>query len=414
MKWINRENVRRFWLPAFLFAAALLVFNKATGLLPWLFNLLRRIVGAAWPIICAFVIAFILYIPQNALEKLFRRLKARFVSERARGLSVLATYSVFIIAVAVLLSLILPWLVRNLIDFLSNAQDYYDAGVNFIKRFLDEDGRFLGFDVLSYLEDFSVKDLLSKIDLDRLSQMASGVFKAGSAVVKFFVAMILSVYMLLGRDHLIRVAGRLLSVVFPKTAVKKAYGYIKRVGAIFYSYIYSQGLDSIAVSLIMTMLLLIMGVSYAPLFGLLIGVGNLIPYFGAVISCGVVAIFVLITDGWVKALVVLAVIVAAQQFDANFLQPRIVGHTVGIRPVYVLMAITVFGNLFGFWGILLGVPLVASLRMIVLDIIRVKEERQAQKQREAAGPPPGDGGELSAGAGGADPGVPEGAGGADS
>ena len=135
---------------------------------------------------------------------------------------------------------------------------------------------------------------------------------------------------------------------------------------------------------VMSLILLILKVPYAPLFGMLIGLFNLIPYFGATISCAAVAIFVLVTDSWLKALITLACIVAAQQFDANFMQPRIVGHTVGIRPIYVLIAITVFGSLFGFIGILIGVPIIATLRMIILDLLKIKsvKKKKAAKATE--------------------------------
>lgn len=376
MKWFDKNNLQKFWIPAFLFIAAVIVFNKAVNILPSVFALLLTLLGAAGPVIIGFIFAFILFIPQNWLEKRLKSAKPRLFNSHARGWSVLITYLLFLIVISLLLSFIIPWIVKNLIDFVNNAQKYYNSGVNFIKQYLDEDGRIFGFDVLSALESFSITSLVEKFDISQITRWADGVFKFGSALLDFVVAIIISIYMLLSREHLVRVIGKMCTLVFPKAKVMQMYAYISRISSIFYSYIYSQLFDSMVVSLMMSLILLILGVPYAPLFGLLIGLCNLIPYFGATISCGAVAVFVLVTDGWVRALITLVCVIAAQQFDANYMQPRIVGHTVGIRPIYVLVAITVFGGLFGFIGILIGVPIIATLRMILLDLLKMKECRR--------------------------------------
>ncbi len=376
VKLLRNPKIRKFWLLAFTLVAAVIIFAKALDYLPAVARLLGKILAAAMPVIVAFIIAFILYIPQNRLEKLLKKAKPKVINSHARGFSVLITYLAFLLIIVLLLSFIIPWVFRNLVDFITNSEKYYNRFTAFIGRYLDKDGKLFGFDVMSAIESFSVKDLLSKIDFGQISRWAGGVFKAGSAVVDFFISAIISVYMLLAREHLCRVAGKILTLVFPKDKVLKFYHYITRIGDIFYSYIYSQLVDCAAVSLLMTVLLLILRIPYAPLFGILIGVSNLIPYFGAIISCAVVSIFVLITDSWGKALITLAFMIAAQQLDANILQPRIVGHTVGIRPIYVLIAVTIFGALFGPVGILIGVPVTATLRMIVLDLFKIKEERK--------------------------------------
>lgn len=376
VKLLRNPKIRKFWLLAFTLAAAVIIFAKALDYLPAVARILGKILAAAMPVIVAFIIAFILYIPQNRLEKLLKKAKPKVINSHARGFSVLITYLAFVLIIVLLLSFIIPWVFRNLVDFITNSEKYYNRFTAFIGRYLDKDGKLFGFDVMSAIESFSVKDLLSKIDFGQISRWAGGVFKAGSAVVDFFISAIISVYMLLAREHLCRVAGKILTLVFPKDKVLKFYHYITRIGDIFYSYIYSQLVDCAAVSLLMTVLLLILRIPYAPLFGILIGVSNLIPYFGAIISCAVVSIFVLITDSWGKALITLAFMIAAQQLDANILQPRIVGHTVGIRPIYVLIAVTIFGALFGPVGILIGVPVTATLRMIVLDLFKIKEERK--------------------------------------
>ena len=125
--------------------------------------------------------------------------------------------------------------------------------------------------------------------------------------------------------------------------------------------------------------LLIFRVPYAILLGMILGLMNLIPYFGAIIGCVIIAFIALLTNGLPTAVGVTIYIIVAQQVDANIIQPRIVGDSVGLRPFYVLLSITLFGGLFGFWGILLGPPLMAVVQMIVRDLYSNKQKEKAAK-----------------------------------
>jgi predicted PurR-regulated permease PerM len=127
----------------------------------------------------------------------------------------------------------------------------------------------------------------------------------------------------------------------------------------------------------MTVALLILGVDYAPLFGFAIGIANLVPIFGAIVAGVLVALFSAVTDGFWSGVLVGVIILAIQQIDANVLQPRIVGKGVGVQPLYTLIAITVGGGLFGFWGVILGVPIAASLQLILTDIMDEHERKLA-------------------------------------
>ena len=119
------------------------------------------------------------------------------------------------------------------------------------------------------------------------------------------------------------------------------------------------------------------------LLGMLLGLFNLVPYFGAIVGGVGIAFVALLTNGLPTAIGVVIFIIVAQQVDAHIIQPRIVGDSVGLRPLYVLLGITFFGGLFGFWGILLGPPLMAVMQMIVRDIyVRRAEEKVTEGEEE--------------------------------
>ena len=143
-------------------------------------------------------------------------------------------------------------------------------------------------------------------------------------------------------------------------------------------------MDAFIVSVLFTVIFAIIGVPYFFFFGILIGVLNLIPYFGAVTGGIVVSVVTLIANGFTPAIITAIIILVVQQLDANILQPRIVGGTVGIRPLYVLAAITVGGGLFGFLGILISVPLMATLRMILMDLVEYTSNKRTAERKAAA------------------------------
>ena len=123
----------------------------------------------------------------------------------------------------------------------------------------------------------------------------------------------------------------------------------------------------------------IMGVKYAVILGMFIGLFNLIPYFGAIIAVLISVFITLITGGVAQAVEMAIVVIALQQIDANIINPKIVGDSVKISPLLVIFAVTVGGAYFGVMGMFLAVPVAALIKLIMDDII----ERNYAKKREA-------------------------------
>ena len=133
--------------------------------------------------------------------------------------------------------------------------------------------------------------------------------------------------------------------------------------------------------------LLIFRVPYAILLGMGLGLLNMIPYFGAIAGSIVIALVTLLTNGFYTALGVTVYTIVVQQIDANIIQPRVVGDSVGLRPIYVLLSITLFGGLFGFWGIFLAPPLMAIIQMLVRDATIARNRKLAQAEAETESAP---------------------------
>ena len=375
MTFFDKHKSLKTWLPAFVFAVAVILFNKALSMLPSFSASFSKILDIFSPFIWGFVIAFVLYIPAGKLEGFFLKNRYSFFLKHSRAISVLITYLVLVAIVALAIAFIVPRLATSIVDLVNQVPSYYDSLLKYFEQYLDADGKLFGIDVTALKEMATPTKILSFFNFTSISKYVESVFKFGGALINVFLAFIISVYMLLGRDHLIHTGGVVLSLAIPKKVLTTSYLYIKRISDIFYSYIYSQLLDCLVVSILLSIVFSFLGLPYAFLLALLIGVCNLIPYFGATISGAAVAIFVLLSCNWVTAVLTIASILIIQQIDANILQPKIVGTTVGIRPVYVLFAITVGGGILGFVGILIGVPIVATIRMILIDITKRRDNK---------------------------------------
>ena len=115
--------------------------------------------------------------------------------------------------------------------------------------------------------------------------------------------------------------------------------------------------------------MLIIGVKYAVLLGFMIGLFNLIPYFGAIVAVGIAIIVTLLTGGIGQVVIMAIVVIALQQIDANIINPKVIGNSLKISQLVVIFAVTIGGAYFGVLGMFLAVPIVAIIKMIIEDFV---------------------------------------------
>lgn len=382
--------LKKFWIPLFIFVILVITFYKTVDHLPQLFSWITNFLGIISPFIGGVAVAFLLYRPAHGIENFIRKSKYKFISSRARGLSVLICYLALFIILAVALYLIIPGFIKNAVSLVQHLPGYFSAAIEYITSLADEEGKIFGITVSELLKNFSVDRILEYFDLNSIGKYAGDVINmTGSisgTVLDVVMAFIVSVYVLLSRSHLVKVATKLLSMVIPREKVKGLYNYIVRTSEIFYSYVYSQLIDAVIVTVICFIVFSIIGLPYSFLLAILMGLCNVIPYFGALIGgVGVTAVTLFSSGDILKTVIALVAVIVVQQLDSNLIQPRIVADSVGLRPVYVLLAIMIGSGLFGFVGMLICVPVMAVIRMIIVDYIKHlggKDTPLVQKQKE--------------------------------
>ena len=158
--------------------------------------------------------------------------------------------------------------------------------------------------------------------------------------------------------------------------------YFKKVNDIFSKYIYCKLIEAVTVGVISTVILLILQVKYAVFLGVFIGVLNLIPYFGSVISTICVVLITLVTGGTFKAVWIAVLLLILEQVDGNLIGPKILNNMLEIRPLWVIFAVTVFGKLFGVVGMLFSVPVLVVLKMMTKEFLEKREKSQIEQSNE--------------------------------
>lgn len=375
---MNKKQGLKRWLWYFSLLACVLLLYKVSASLPQIFAGIGKLIHILSPFIGGLALAFLLYWPCAWVEGRLQRLRGRFWQRAARPLSLLVVYLVVLGALGALVYLLIPNLLSSLKDLVVSLPQYIEQARVRLEEFL-QSGLLADFanltdkwnDIYTYL----MNSLQTFLTTENLLTALKTVVSATTSLVDVVIAIIVSVYMLADRERLLHESGRFLGLFFKRNTLRDGKQYARRAVDIFYKYLYGALLDALLVGVVVSAGLLVFRVPYAALLGLLLGLMNLIPYFGALIGGVGVVLCTLLTKNIYAAIGVAIYIVVIQQIDANIIQPRVVGGSVGLRPIYVLLAITLFGGLFGFWGVLLGVPLMAVLQMLVKDAIATRDRR---------------------------------------
>ncbi len=341
---------------------------------------LSAFIGIFTPFIIGFIITFLLYAPCNRLEKLLLRVNNKFIKAAARYIAVAVVYILFLALVAGVLVLLLPALYNGILTLVKNLPTYY---ANLSARLAEytAQGGFL--DRLGLTEkvqeayQLAYQKLLSLANTNTLLTAFQGIVSVTSSLVEVIMALIVSVYMLAQREALLRAVKSLIGAVVSDRILKNITLYAHKSASIFYNYLYGALVDAVVVSILMVIGLSLFQLPQAVLLGCLIGILNFIPYFGAIIGGAVAVVVALVSQNIYSAIGVLIYVVVMQQLDANILQPKILSNAMGMRPIYVLFAITVGGGLFGFWGMLISVPLMSIVKMLLQDFVAYRKRRRA-------------------------------------
>jgi len=345
------------------------ILDNFTGIGEWVAELIKVIK----PFLMAILLAYLLYIPARKIETLYR--KNKVLSKKARGLSIATTYILAILIIALLIKVLVPMLSDSIGELASNLPGYYDSAIKYIEE-LPEDNILKTEAVQNAIKKLQQIDIAKLLDLDNLAMYLEKVIGIANGIFSAFVTIVVSIYILLERAEIVNFVKRLNRSIFTEKKCQAIDRYFEKGNDIFFKYISGQIIDAIVVAIIMSVALTIMKVKYAVLLGFLIGVFNLIPYFGAIIAVIVACVITIFTGGFVQAIWVAVVLIILQQIDANIINPKILRDALEISKILIIFAVTVGGAYFGVLGMFLGVPAIAVIKMMLDDYIERNEKEK--------------------------------------
>ena len=361
------------WIVAFVFCVAVIAVYKTFDNFHNITYYIGVVIRALKPFLLAFIIAYILNMPAKSLQKLLSRVNNRFIKKHVFGISIIVIYLGACVLVLFILRMLIPALYRNIIDLYNSAPNYISAFQEYIKNF--EIVKRFNLDNLDLYA--GINKLFDSVDITHLGKYAQGVFDVTSGVFDVFVAIIASIYMLIDKERLQGAIVKIMSLFLKQPTVDAIINNAKRINDIFTNYIYSRLTCSIIMAVICSIVLMLLKVRYALILGLFIGVMDMIPYFGSIISCVISIAVTLITGGLWKGVWTGVVLLVLQQIDGNVLGPKIMGQTLEIRPLWIIFAVSVGGALFGFIGMLISVPVIAIVRAVGSEYIHSREAKIA-------------------------------------
>ncbi len=329
------------------------------------------------PITIGLVLAYILNFFLRFFEyKLFNKVKRRTLN---RALSMLFAYLLLLLILAGMIWLIIPSVIESVQDLQANGLSYVTRVIDLINNIVSkipfiqpEDGT-----------DFLNLEKLFNIALEFLGTSGTWIISnlfsiAGGTLTvlkNIVIGVFISIYVLLSKERLNAGCRRVLRALFSDKTEKKLLAYFSTAHSKFGGYMIGKLADSTAVMLVCMLLFSLFDIPYATLIAVIIGVTDIIPFFGPFLGAIPSALIIFIVSPS-KAILFGLLILVVQQIDGNLIAPVILGDRTGLSSLGVIVAVTVMGGVFGLMGMLIGVPLFALIMTLLDDFIKSRLEKK--------------------------------------
>lgn len=366
---MDKKEVKRYIFIAAL-AVAVCIVVKNFSLIQ---GLAKITVNALKPLFIGCIIAYIFNIIMSFFEKLyFPKNNSKFIKSSRRPVCLLLSFAITIAIIVLILNIIIPEIVSavklisaEIPPLFVNTKDW----------------------ALKKMEQYpKIYDELSNIELDTASmasKLTNGAFGLFSSVISFIGAVtatitnivlgiIFAIYLLLRKDKLAGDARRLMKLYLSENSCHRINHFFSIAHQTFTSFFIGQFIEAIIIGSLTFIGASILRLPYAAMTGTIVGVTALIPIVGGFVGAGLSA-FIICTESPRQALLFLVFLIILQQIETNAIYPKVVGSSIGLPGIWVLAAVTLGGGLYGIMGMILGVPLAATLYKLYFEHIEQRE-----------------------------------------
>lgn len=355
------------WLLVITYAFALYNFDIISGGIKNLSSMLS-------PFFIGFTIAYLVNIFIIKIEKFInsRTKEDDRLTERGYKLLVLVIYILTLLFVVGILVLIIPSIVSSIENVINNLMS-----INIIEVSNEVSGFIYNITGKSYDVNDAVKYITERIATiltgfkDILPYVMGATKQAFSILLNLLFGIIISIYMLLNKRSYLKGLNRLFLAFIGQSKTSKLAYLLNKSHTAFTDFISTVLIGAVIVSSITFVVTNIMGISNAILVAIAIAIGNLIPFFGPILGLISASILVLISTPD-KVLIYIVFAILLQQFDANVMNPKLVGDKLGLDALLVIFAVIIMSGLFGFLGTFIGVPVFAVIYLFIKEYVNKK------------------------------------------
>lgn len=337
------------------------------------------VVGTVAPVFYGIVLAYILNVFVHFFEdvafKPLRNVKSKLWKRVRRPLAVALAYLLVALVLVSIIAFIIPGLIESMGILADTVQQtvpgYVTGAMNWLNEFAQEND--LTF-IQDFLRNFNWSNVLSSASAvlrDFLSSLVGVTINVASGVFAAVMGFIFSVYMLMGKEKLLRGVKSTLLAFLPRPTAQKIGQIATLTNRMFFNFIRGQLLECVILGSLCYVGMSILQLDYALLISSVVTLGALIPILGAYIGAAVGVLILLLVHP-IDALIFLIFLLILQQVEGNMIYPRVVGSSIGLPPLWTLFAVVFWGGVLGIPGILFGTPATAVIYQLLRTSVRTR------------------------------------------
>lgn len=328
------------------------------------------ILTVSFPVVLGFAIAYTLNLPMKSIEKhivrpiLEDKTGKKNRAGSIRALSILLTLLLAGAVINGVVRFVLPQLMTNIQVLTASVPEYLQQIYGFVLKQMED---------LDFYQ--TIVDTINKYwreilnwgttSLDGMASQIMGIFGAlASSLTTLLLSVIMAIYMLASKEKMEEVLRTLAKTYLPQKVHDKLFEIMTVANSCFSKYISGQFIEAFIIGIMCFVGMTLLRFPYAPLISVFVGATGLIPMFGAFIGAALGA-FLILMESPLQALWFILFIIVLQQVEGNVVYPRVVGTSLGLKGIYVMLAIIIGGNLFGAVGMILGIPIFATVYVLI-------------------------------------------------
>lgn len=341
---------------------------------------LKAAAGTLMPFIIGCVMAYLIYPFSQAITAYLDKLTGEKYKSVTLSIGIFSGLAAFGIIIYLILWMLLPQLLDSITSVVIGMPSMVESLSKWIATLLKDNPQLREAADLALenssaeLQNWLTSTLIPKAQ-EIIAGLSTSVLSAFQFVFDFVIGIIVCVYVLGSADKLKRQAKMIVSALAPKKQIDAIFEVVYEMDQCFGGFIRGKLLDSLIIGILCFICISFMKMPYPVLISTIVGVTNIIPFFGPFIGA-IPGIFLILTVNPMQALYFGIFIFLLQQFDGNILGPAILGQSTGLGSIWVLFSILIFGDLFGFVGMIIGVPTFAVIYFLISKVVfrKLKEK----------------------------------------